>query len=102
MNPEESWSELARDLAVDMKGLARVQERLPRLRVDVALTDARLDLTFGKGSLSLDLGPASSSKPGYRSGAGTITPPDADAADAVLAALARAAEAEVPARPHEP
>ncbi len=102
MNPEESWSELARELAVDMKGLARIQERLPRLRVDVALTDAHLDLTFGKGSLSLDLGPASSSKPGHRSGTGTITPPDAEAADAVLAALARAAEAEVPARPHEP
>jgi tetratricopeptide (TPR) repeat protein len=102
MNPEESWSELAREPSIDVKGLARIQERLPRLRVDVVLTDAHLDLTFGKGSLRIELDPASSSKPGQRGGAARILPPDAQAADAILAAIARAAEAEVPARPHEP
>lgn len=102
MNPEESWSELAREPSTDVKGLARIQERMPRVRVDVAITDARIDLTFGKATLGIDLEHPSSSKPGHRSGAGTITPPDARVADAVLAAVARAVEAEIPARPHVP
>src|SRR4051812_4403025 len=102
MNPQESWSDLAREPSIDVKGLARIQERMPRLRVDVVLTDAHLDLTFGKGSLRIALDPASSSQPGERSGSAKILPPDAEAADAILAAVARAAEAEVPARPHEP
>ena len=33
MNPEETWSELAREAAIDVKGLAKIQERTPRLRV---------------------------------------------------------------------
>lgn len=104
MNPEESWSELAREPSIDVKGLARIQERTPRLRVDVAITDTRLDLTLGKATLRIDLGldPAAASERGKRSGAGTIAPPEAKEADAILAAVARAAEAEVPARAHEP
>jgi hypothetical protein len=102
MTPEETWSELAREAAIDVKGLAKIQERLPRLRVDVTLADAALSLAFGKSTLHIDLDPASSSKPGHRSGSGKITPPDAKMADAILAAVAKAVEAEVPARPHEP
>ena len=102
MNPEESWSELAREPSVDAKGLAKIQERMPHLRVDVALTDAQLRLGFGKSIVTIDLDPAEASRPGQRSGAGTMAPPEAKVADAVLAAVAKAVEAEVPARPHEP
>jgi len=102
MNPEESWSELAREPSSDQKSLAKIQERMPHLRVDVVLTDAQLRLGFGKSIVTIDLDAASSSRPGQRSGAGSITPPEAKAADAILAAVARVVEAEVPARPHEP
>jgi tetratricopeptide (TPR) repeat protein len=102
MNPEESWSELAREPSSDMKGLAKIQERLPHLRVDVALTDAQLRLGFGKSIVTIELEAAASSRPGQRSGAGAITPPDAKATDAILAAIARVVEGEVPARPHAP
>lgn len=102
MNPEGSFRELARDAAIDAKGLAKIQERMPRVRVDVAITDAHLDLTFGKNTLRIDLADTTSSKPGHRGASGRITPPDAKAADAILAAVAKAVEADVPARPHEP
>jgi hypothetical protein len=102
MNPEGSFRELANEAAIDAKGLAKIQEKTPRVRVDVALTDAHLDLNFGKSTLRIELADATSSKPGHRSASGQITPPDAKMADAILAALAKAVEADVPARPHEP
>ena len=102
MNPEGSFRELAHEAAIDAKGLAKIQEKTPRVRVDVALTDAHLDLTFGKSTLRIELSDATSSKPGHLRASGQITPPDAKMADAILAALARAVEAEVPARPHAP
>jgi hypothetical protein len=102
MKSEGTWSDLARDAAIDVKGLAKVQEKMPRVRVDVTLTDAQVDLAFGKTTLTIGLDPAVSSKAGHRGGAGTITPPDAKGADAILAAVVKAVEAEVPARPHEP
>jgi hypothetical protein len=102
MNPEGSFRELAHEPAIDVKGLAKIQEKTPRLRVDVAITDAHLDLTFGKSTLRIDLADSTADRPGHRSGSGQITPPDAKMADAILAALAKAVEAEVPARPHEP
>ncbi|MEP7120146.1 MAG: tetratricopeptide repeat protein [Byssovorax sp.] len=102
MNPEGTFRELALDAAIDAKGLAKIQEKTPRLRVDVALTDAHLDLTFGKSTLRIALADTTTSKPGHRSGAGRITPPDAKAADSILAAIARTVETTVPARPHEP
>ena len=76
MNPEGSWSELAREAAIDVKGLAKVQEKMPRLRVDITLTDAQVTLAFGKSTLQIHLDESTSSKPGQRDGAGQITPPD--------------------------
>lgn len=102
MNPEESWSELAREPAIDTKGLAKIQERMPRLRVDVVLTDAQLRLAFGKSIVTIDLDPAQAGRPSHRGGSGTMAPPEAKAADAILAAVAKAVETEVPARPHAP
>ena len=61
MNPEETWSELAREAAIDVKGLAKIQERMPRLRVDVTLADARIGLAFGKSTLVIALDQTSSS-----------------------------------------
>ncbi len=99
-----SWSELGREPAIDTKKkLDRVREKMPRLRVDVAFTNARIRLTLGKTIVTLDLDrDVSSEGPGARSGVGKITPPDAKAADAIVAAVARVAEADVPVRPYEP
>ena len=102
MNPEGSWSDLAREPAIDAKGLAKILERAPRVRVDVALTDTQIALSFGKSTLQIDLDHPSSGKPGQLHGTGTITPPDAKMADAILAAITKAVESTVPTRPHEP
>ena len=87
---------------MDVTGLTRVQERAPKLRVDVEIDEAGLRLTFGKATVMLRTAPASSIGPGKRSGSATLVPVGDGAADAVLKAIAEAVGAEVPARPHPP
>ena len=99
-----SFSTLTREPARATKKLATIVERMPKVRVDVALSAAKLRLTFGKSVLDIEIDrdSTSSDAPGQRSGLGSIVPPDAKVADAILAAIARAVSAEVPERPHTP
>src|SRR4051812_44919587 len=99
---QHSWLDLAGEPPIRASGLDRLQERAPRLRVSVELSDGRLRLGFGKATLDLATAFTESDHPGQRAGTATILPPTAKDADAILAAIAGVADVEVPPRPHPP